>query len=294
MPNPTALPSLVDAHVHLYPSFPTERVLDAASANFRRAAERLRLGATAPPILVLADKARTAYFRALRDGAEQLGRGWTVHRTAEDASLLVTRDADDVMIVLAGRQIATSDTLEALALGVDAEFEEGRPLRETLETVVCAGAVAVVPWGFGKWWMRRGALVRDILSSPLANRIFIGDNGSRPRGFPRSSIFDDARRRGVWSLPGTDPLPFAWEATRPGSFGFVLDGHVEPALAARSVKRLLQALREQPRTFGSPEPIARALLHQSALQLRKRALQLRDTAGGGRRRTETGRSEERL
>lgn len=289
MPTSTVQTStrLVDAHVHLYASFRLRRVLDGALANFRRAADRVGIRGAASPVVVLADRADTHHFRRLRDGPERVAPGWRVRRTEEDAAVVATRGADEEIVIIAGRQIATSDALEALALGVDAEFEDGRPLRDTLETMVRAEAVTVIPWGFGKWWFRRGALVREILAGPLGERIFIGDNGCRPRGLPRSSIFAEARKRGIWSLPGTDPLPFPREASRPGSFGFVLNGELGRPTPARDFRRLIHDLDDQPRPYGTPESMLRFGLHQTVLQVRKRV------SGRADRRSTKDRGRER-
>lgn len=266
-------PVLVDAHVHFYRCYRPEPFLDGALANFRRLAARLGLAPQSPGILCLTETAEDDWFRSLRDGvvSHALGR-WTVHPTEEDGSLIARRGEDDeTLVLIAGRQIAAREGLEVLAIGMEDDLPDGQPLRRTIERVLALGGVPVVPWGFGKWWFRRGRIVRELIERPPRGRLFLGDNGGRPREFGDPPLFAYGRRRGIWTLPGSDPLPFPSHERRAGSNGFVLDGTFDLTHPCTALKERLRTLAEQPPIYGEGEAVLPFLRHQVLMQLRKRA-----------------------
>lgn len=254
--------ALVDAHVHIHPLFPPDSFFDGALENFRTAAGRL--GLTATGCLVLAEMAGSGWFRK----APGTAGAWTLARMGEEASLIARRSTGESLVVVAGRQIAVRERLEVLALGRDVEIPDGLPLDETLRRVRESGALPVLPWGFGKWSGRRGALVAATLARP-GGELYLGDNSNRLHlaGLPR--VLREAGERGVLVLPGTDPLPFPSHAGRAGSFGFVLEGALDPLRPAADLLRRVRTLREQPRTYGRGETLPRFLRDQASLQLRQ-------------------------
>ncbi|HEX6938532.1 MAG TPA: hypothetical protein VF158_03910 [Longimicrobiales bacterium] len=269
-------PFLVDAHVHFYPGYRRDPFLDGALANFRHHAGRLGLDPRAPAFLLLTETAEDHWFRALRDAAAAGTTGrWTFRATGDACSLIASRRPGEELVIIAGRQVAAREGLEVLAIGIDDDLPDGQPLRRTIERVAARGAVPVVPWGFGKWWFRRGALLRGLLERPPADALFLGDNGGRPHRFGTPFLFGFAAGRGIWTLPGSDPLPFPSHEARAGSNGFVLDGRLELDRPGESLKERLRALGTQPRPYGDGEAVPDFLWHQVVMQLRKRAWQAR-------------------
>lgn len=255
---------LVDAHVHIHPCFPPESFFDGALANFRRAARSLDLSGTATGCLLLTEMAGSHW---LRNAPGTVG-AWTLGSTGEEDSLVARRSTGENLIVVAGRQIVARERLEVLALGRDADIPDGLPLDETLRRVRDSGALPVLPWGFGKWSGRRGALVAATLARP-EGELYLGDNSNRLQlaGVPR--LLREAGERGILVLPGTDPLPFPSHAGRAGSFGLVLEGALDPLRPAEDLLRRVRALREQPRTYGRGETLPGFVRNQASLQLRQ-------------------------
>jgi hypothetical protein len=255
---------LVDAHVHIHPCFSLESFFDGALENFRKAARGLDLPGTAAGCLLLAEMAGSHW---LRDAGRTVG-AWTLASTREEDSLVARRSTGESLAVVAGRQIVVHERLEVLALGRNAEIPDGLVLDETLRRVRDSGALPVLPWGFGKWSGRRGALVAATLARP-GGELYLGDNSNRLQlaGVPR--FLREAGERGILVLPGTDPLPFPNHTGRAGSFGFVLEGALEPLRPAEDLLRRVRALREQPRTYGRGETLPRFLRDQASLQLRQ-------------------------
>jgi hypothetical protein len=175
-------------------------------------------------------------------------------------------------VIVAGRQIATRDGLEVLALCQDSEYPTDLAIDEAVEAVKQQGAIPVIPWGFGKWWFRRGALVSRLLESAKHPQLFLGDNGGRLRGAPRPKLFQRANDKGVLILPGSDPLPFPEQSDRAGSYGFVLETDIDLKQPAHELGMLLRAATKQPRTFGQLEAPSGFVKNQIAMQLRKRGI----------------------
>jgi hypothetical protein len=160
----------------------------------------------------------------------------------------------------------TAERLEVLALGCADTIPDGRPVQEVIRQVSGCGALAVIPWGLGKWWGRRGRLVRALLDAPDLPRFCLGDNGGRARVWRSPRLFTVARRRGMSVLPGSDPLPLPSHVTRAGSYGFVLDDWDGPSQPARAIVARIRALKRSPAVFGHLSSIGSMVRSQVAIR----------------------------
>ncbi len=268
---------LVDAHVHIYNCFDLELFFDSAFANFRSEAARLGHVDDFTGILLLTETSKDNWFECLTGyaggkdgiGSKPIGN-WTFHHTNETCSLCIRNGTNESLFLIAGRQIVTEENLEVLALITEREFEDGLPLTEMIQSVRNYGAIPVIPWGFGKWAGRRGAILREILEANNDVEVFLGDNGNRPSFLPRSSHFKLAEMEGIRVLPGSDPLPFASESCRPGTFGFSVEGSITSQHPAKDLKRILLDPSTRPRAYGLLEKPYRFLRNQLAMQILKR------------------------
>ncbi|HVR99610.1 MAG TPA: hypothetical protein VMW27_23500 [Thermoanaerobaculia bacterium] len=262
--------ALVDAHVHVHAAFDPDRFLSGALEGFRRGAAAAGIAAPFTGCLLLAESAGERWFRqAAGSGA---AGSWRLEPTAEPESLRARRPDGAELVVIAGRQVRTREGLEVLALATAEDFADGLPLAETLDRVRASGALPVLPWGFGKWWFSRGALVAAELGSGRGE-LYLGDNAGRPTRFGRPRLFREAAERGVPVLAGSDPLPLAGHGTRAGSYGFLLAGPLDEAQPARSLAALVRRLRAagaQPRPFGRTSGLLRFCRDQAALRLSRR------------------------
>ena len=161
-----------------------------------------------------------------------------------------------------------------LALGCDKQFTDGLPLGESLQVAGQFQAITVLPWGFGKWWLRRRAVVADVIRSARKWRaehnieVFLGDNSGRLRHFRQPWLFDAARAAAVRILPGSDPLPFRSHNRNAGRYGFVIHGAVGLKHPARDIKRLITTWPGQPRSYGRRETLGNFCRDQVAIQIR--------------------------
>lgn len=252
---------VVDAHVHLHRCFGAEAGLDAAADHFRGIAGGRELAG----VLMLAEPESPDGFRSVRDAS--FAR-WSLE-PGPDARAQWARRGDVALLLGAGHQVPTAEGLEVLSLACAERPRDGSPLEDVVRATREAGGLAVVPWGAGKWWGRRGRALSRFLATIDDPGVFLGDNGGRP-GFWRPRHFDRAERGAVRILPGSDPLPFPGQAQRVGAHGFTLPGRLEASDPVGSLVCRLLDPATQPVPFGAPERTARFVKHQLAMQRRLR------------------------
>ena len=242
---------LVDSHVHYYSCFDKIKLITSAIRNFESAARGL--GRTAGPVgmLIFVENHGLREFSRFADEVQRdKADPWEIEATSEKSSLTVVRNGVRRLVLLEGRQIRTSESLEVLAIGCSEDSPDGRPVRETLRLLYSVGAIGVVPWAFGKWWFGRGHLVNALIEEETPEHFFLGDNGGRPHRSPRPEQFQRAQKRGIRVLPGTDPLPLPGEETRIGSYGFVVSGPLDHDKPGESLRRLLNDPERSPIPYG--------------------------------------------
>lgn len=266
-------PWIVDAHVHVHPCFDTVAFFDAAADHLARAAHAA--GASdARFALLLTESAGDTFFRdrapTADDDREERVRGWKIRASAEPDSWVAVRRDRTSIHVIAGRQIVTAEGLEVLALCRDVDIPDGAAIRDVVAAAREAGAVPVVPWGFGKWWFGRGRTVASLVADETAGRFFLGDNGGRPAWSNRPAAFALAEGRGIRVLPGSDPLPFRRHARRPGSYGFVLDRALDVDRPAAGFREALADPATRLSPFGRGRSLVAFARDQIAMQLVKR------------------------
>jgi len=109
-----------------------------------------------------------------------------------------------------------------LALFSSAAIEDrSLSLHDLAQAVSGKGGLAVVPWGVGKWFGKRGKIVERLLNTKQDISLLVGDNGNRPVFWPFPALLKKALDLGIPVLSGSDPLPLASHANRPGSFGAI-------------------------------------------------------------------------
>ncbi len=255
---------LADAHVHIYDCYKLEQFLDSALENFLKFSANFS-------VLLLTETSNDHYFKTLLEFAQQQKtiQGWKFHETSEPESIYAENCQGKGIFLVAGRQIVTSENLEVLALMTNQIFEDNLSLQETIKTVIKAGGLPILPWGFGKWLGRRGKLLKNLLNLDESPRLFLGDNGGRPVFWPRPKYFQLAEAKGWQVLPGTDPLPLAWESSRPGSFGFKIQGTFNCQKPSQSLKNILLNLDPVIQPYGSLQNPWNFLLNQVKIRLRK-------------------------
>lgn len=262
----------IDTHVHLRTCFPVPAFLEAARRNANAAG-----GSDATSVLLFADAEEDLGFsglmQTLEGSAEGLGFTWHIAECAGDGevlSIVVRFASGETLVCVAGRQLHSSERIELLALATTARIADGLPLNDLIQQIRKVGGVPVLPWGVGKWFGRRGRCVKACLQERTDGALFLGDTAHR-RQLVEPMLFRQAEKLGVEILPGSDPLPFPEEVTRPGSFGIMLDTQLQLDRPARHIRDiLLSSAVSEP--YGERVPLASFMRMQSIMQMRKRGL----------------------
>lgn len=268
---------VIDAHVHIYPCFDFPGFLDAAFSNCLQVARNVGSDRSHIPVLLLTEGRRQRAFQRIQEetkngnnriGDEQTG-GYQVFATEEKESLRIQKMDGAYLFLISGRQIVTAERLEVLALSTVSEIPDGLALEKAVASVEKEGAVAVIPWGFGKWIGRRGKILRRFMENAPRPAFFLGDNGGRPAFLPEPALFSFGRGRGIRILPGSDPLPYPSENGRAGSFGFTLRGSLDPGRPAHGIRTALFDPASRPEPYGHLETPFRFFRNQIAMQMMK-------------------------
>jgi hypothetical protein len=255
----------VDGHVHFHDFDRVAPTLEAACRNFRRfgGGEQRLLGA-----MLLVESAGERIFEWLQ-GQRRVG-AWSFHPVADEPATLIAESRAGSVAVVCGRQIRCERGLEVLAYGTLARFTENKPVAHILDQVTASGALAVLPWGFGKWSGGRAAVIRDVLRTSDPGWLFIGDNGARARRLPEPKLIKAARAAGFRVLPGSDPFPFRGDEARVGAFGFLAELQPHQARPWTQLRAWIEARSDSPVAYGRGLGSSRFLVNQVAMQIRIR------------------------
>src|SRR5262245_48840337 len=179
-------PVLVDSHVHIHQCFACNDFLDRAYFNL--SLEAYRLGKSQfVGVLMLTETSKDHYFSrfaALADSEHEMkdysdSGPWSFRKTKEDCSLLAIK-GDALLVLIAGRQVVTTEDVEVLVLGTENILPDGLPIETVLQEAISVDAVHVIPWGAGKWFFGRGELLRKLINCRPRNGFYLGDQGGRP------------------------------------------------------------------------------------------------------------------
>ena len=260
--------ALIDAHVHFYPSYDAKRFLDAASDGFARQPQT-----AARRVLCMAESCFDNWFSTLLDQkyrAQSLeGTGWELHPTEEPQSLRLRRTHDgSELLIIAVHQCVTAEDIEVLMLGQVEKHPDGQPAEVVVAAALAAGALPLLPWGFGKWLGRRGELVTH-LKATFGAQLLLGDNSGRLARTPMPALLSEGGDQGHCLLPGSDPLPMQGEEHKVASFGAWVPGHISAEKPFADL-RVILAHGAQPEPYGAGETLVRFARNQLLMQIRKR------------------------
>jgi len=228
---------VADTHVHVYRGYDVAAALRHGIRNLTGLARRCGENSETLLALFLAEAEGCHFFDDLRQGrlTEQLP-GWSIEAAGEDCAVWVAAPAADApdrgvpgtrrLLLVAGRQLITSERLEVLALATDAEMSRALDLEGAIAAVHEAGGVPVLSWAPGKWSFQRGERVASVIEERSPEKLLIGDSSLRARA-AEPELMRRARQRGFKVIAGSDPLPIGGEERILGSYGSAWHGEVE-------------------------------------------------------------------
>ncbi len=230
------MPVLIDSHVHFYPSYDAAKFFSAFRGAMRRAGAET--GA-----MTLCEREGVDFFGEWAAG-RALPPGWSVARAEEAAVLLAGPDGKADVVVAAGRQTACAERVEIVALGTRIAPPDGTSAADAVLSANDRGALAALAWGVGKWLFSRAKVVDGLLRRFPVRELAIGDTSMRPTFWPAPAAMRREKAAGRRVLHGSDPLPPAFEAARPGQWADLADARFD---ADRPIlPQLLSMLCEAP------------------------------------------------
>lgn len=223
---------IADTHVHVYPCYDTGRAFSALGQNLMRLS-----GDASFRLAFLTERAECHLFDDLKSGRVTPPLGFDIAKTGDEAALWILRDGKRDFLLLAGRQIATRERLEVLCLAAQCNVPDGQSASEAVRQVQAAGGLPVVAWSPGKWFFRRGAIVKQLIDIQHPGAIALGDTTLRPTLWATPGLMTYGRELGHRVIAGTDALPVAGEERLLASYGTEFDMPFDPEHPARSFVR---------------------------------------------------------
>lgn len=213
----------VDTHVHIYPHYNVRRALDCAIGNL-----------PGPRAICLTERSDCHFFDSLKSSPLA---GFAVQVTASEDAAKLTRPDGESIWVFPGRQIVTAERLEVLALVTTSEFPDGRPMVETVESILAAGGLPVLAYAPGKWCGTRSAVVETTIKE-FGAKILLGDSRHR-FGKWEPKFFQIARDVGAKIIAGSDPLPLPSEEAALGQYAVKYQSGIDEQRAAESMRSMI-------------------------------------------------------
>ncbi len=262
---------LIDGHVHVYDSFDLEIFFGAALGSLDSYAGKLYPGEdNLQKILLFTEGKENDFFSRFKANDIDLkNANYKFKTTGEECSIVLKENGTPLCYILRGRQIVTEESLEVLAVASSQKIPDGLPIEEVIKKIIEQKEIAVLAWGVGKWFFTRGKIIIKKIEEFRSPYLFIGDNSARPTFWPQPKLFKTAKRAGIPIINGSDPLPFAEEAGKVGSYGFVLEGEFDPAEPAKSFREALLSNRESIRFFGKRDGAFSFFKRQAKMFLKK-------------------------
>lgn len=181
---------------------------------------------------------------------------------------IISKETGKRIVIFPGFQIVTAENLEVLALLINERVPDKNSAEDTISKVLEMNGVAVLPWGFGKWYGSRGKKINQLIER-FKSKIFLGDNGGRSNLLPYPEQFKLAETNGIRILPGSDPLPFPSEAKRPLSYGFTLNLMLDDFEISRCFKDAIFDSTIKVNSFGKLTSPFTFIKTQFAMQFKK-------------------------
>ena len=241
------MPIYCDTHVHCYRFSEFEDLLTCAYQNV---ASQSFSADNDVLVLFFTDGRRDKTWSKLKAVVEQGGelKGWVLE-ASKDANTLVAKNlnGEQLIYLMAARQINSIERLEFLILGYDGDDEDGA----TADSIINQFSdqfMVISPWGVGKWLFARSKILTALLEK-YPSALYLGDNGGRPSFWRWVSHFNKTKQ---FVLNGSDPLPIADEIKRVASFGLCIEVDAQLPLSSQEVISYLKDKSIAKTNYGKP------------------------------------------
>jgi hypothetical protein len=262
---------MIDGHVHIYDCYDLERFFTYAVKNLEYFYNTLYAnGSPFERILLLSEARDKDFFSYFKErGRWSDDSPYRFLETGEEEALILARGEQRLCWLLKGRQIVTRENLEVLAIASKQTIADGLPIETVIRQIEAKQELAVLAWGFGKWWFKRGKILKNLVETYNSPYLLLGDNSGRPTFWPVPQPFKRARSMKISIINGSDPLPFKGEEAKVGSYGFSLEGDFREDEPAKSLREILVSLEPKIDFFGRRDGAISFLQRQSKIYSKK-------------------------
>jgi hypothetical protein len=243
---------VVDGHVHYYDCYDFDKFFDAAIKNMDNMSISTYSGDNNfQKVLLFTEGKDNDYFSRFKTNCNLNKQSeYEFKNTQEDCSIILLKNGQPICHILAGRQIVTREKLEVLSIASNQKIEDGLPIKDVVKRLIDNKQIAVLAWGVGKWLLKRGKIIKDIIKKYHSPYLFIGDSSARPSFWPTPKLYKLARKNNIGNISGSDPLPFIEDQSRVGTYGFLIEGDFQPSKPAESFRNILISNKSNIALFG--------------------------------------------
>ena len=231
---------LIDGHVHIYPNLNLPLLIKNTLKNAVIAQRTSINRDDAIKVWMLTERSDCAKFNDLLQLPNI--KGYTVNKTKEDESLLI-KDADTkepLLYIIAGRQIVTKENIEICCLGSRYSVEDKKlAIEELIGAIIQNNGIAAINWAPGKWFGKRGQIVKQTFGKFTPNQLLISDTTMRPTFWPTPKLMSTASKNGFKVIAGSDPLPFPKEEKVIAMYASIMKGEFDYERPAESVRNMI-------------------------------------------------------
>lgn len=235
---------LIDAHVHMYPQYDLDNAFQSGVNRLVQAYQKtgLDLPSNAAVVWLLTERHDCRLFDEIRETPDLFARSTRDVRMGKEAgAILMRQEGLPDLHILAGRQLVSLDGLEILSLtGWNKCPDWQVSTSEMIQQVNACGAIPVLNWAPGKWFARRGKVVRSIIDQFSPSELTIGDTPLRHTLWAQPKLMRYAIHKGIKMLAGSDPLPFKGEESMIGTYGNAVQGLFDPEKPVSSIRQILK------------------------------------------------------
>ncbi|MBN1154259.1 hypothetical protein JXB12_04990 [candidate division KSB1 bacterium] len=263
---------LIDGHVHVYQHFDLVAAFEGAARNLRQSAKNSGTEfeeSKTVPILMLSERHDCNFFKQAHDALlQQPINGFTFHRTDESESLLVKRDNEPYLYIIAGRQIVTLEGLEVISVLTTLYIKDrSMTTQEVVRKVHESGGFPIINWAPGKWFFERGKVVNNLIETVDPSAMLVGDTTLRTTMWRLPSLMKKAVEQGFKIVAGSDPLPFKNEERHIGTYGFAVLAEFDEARPAQSIRSMLRNEKTEVQLIGSRNGLFTFLKRQTKIMI---------------------------
>ncbi len=177
--------------------------------------------------------------------------------TEEKETILVEKAGEPILFFLAGRQIVSKEGVEILSLASTLFLKDYETSADNIiKSINDSNGIAALNWAPGKWFFRRGKVIRQLLENQSPENLLICDTSLRTLLWPKPRLMVSAQNQGFKVIAGSDPLPFYGEENYVGSYGFCMRGEFDLERPADSIRVLLRINEQSLSLIGKRNNLA--------------------------------------